>query len=109
MPYLYLASAIIFEIIGTLALKWSATTENNLYGAITVIAYCLSFFFLWLALKYLPLALSYATWSGVGIAATCLFGVFIFAEKIDLIGLVGITFIITGIVLINVYSSMSEH
>lgn len=109
MSYLYLASAIIFEIIGTLALKWSATTENHIYSAVTVTAYCLSFFFLWLALKNLPLALSYATWSGIGIAATCLLGVFIFAEKIDLIGIVGISFIITGIVLINVYSSMSEH
>lgn len=109
MPYLYLASAILFEIIGTLALKWSATTNNHLFGAVTFISYCLSFFCLWLALKYLPLALSYATWSGIGIAATCVLGVYFFAEKIDLIGLIGITFIITGIVLINFYSSMSGH
>ena len=51
MSYLYLASAIIFEIMGTLALKWSATTENHIYSAVTVTAYCLSFFFLWLTLK----------------------------------------------------------
>lgn len=109
MPYLYLAAAIIFEVSGTLALKWSAITNNQWYSAITFISYCVSFFFLWLALKNLPLALSYATWSGVGIAATCLLGVFFFAEKIDTMGLIGVTLIISGIILINFYSSMSGH
>ena len=109
MPYLYLSAAIFFEIIGTIALKWSATTADQWTSAITFVAYCLSFFFLWLALKNLPLAMSYATWSGVGIAATCLIGVFIFSEKIDLIGLLGITLIIAGIILINVHSSMNGH
>jgi len=107
MPYLCLSAAILFEIIGTIALKWSATTEAQWYSAVTFVSYCLSFYFLWLALKTLPLAMSYATWSGVGIAATCLLGVFIFSEKVDLVGLLGISLIITGIILINVYSSMS--
>ena len=109
MPVVYLALAITFEVIGTIALKWSANTNIAWYGAVTVIAYCLSFFCLWLSLKSLPLSLTYATWSGVGIALTAIAGVFLFQEKIDLVGLLGVSLIIIGIVLINGFSTMSGH
>lgn len=109
MPAVYLALAIVFEVIGTIALKWSANTNIAWYGALTVIAYCLSFFCLWLSLKTLPLSLTYATWSGVGIALTAIAGVFLFQEKIDVIGLIGISMIVIGIILINVFSTMNAH
>lgn len=109
MAYLFLSAAIFFEVLGTIALKWSATTGIQWYGAITFISYCLSFYLLWVALKSLPLAMSYATWSGVGIAATSILGIVLFSEKIDIIGSVGLILIITGIILINFYSSMSGN
>ncbi len=109
MPALYLALAISFEVIGTIALKWSANTNIAWYGALTVIAYCLSFFCLWLSLKSLPLSMTYAIWSGIGIALTATAGVFIFQEKVDSIGILGIILIILGIVLINGFSKMGGH
>lgn len=109
MPHLYLAFAIIFEVLGTITLKWSATTGQNIYGAITVAAYAISFYLLWICLKHMPLGLAYATWSGVGIAMTSLIGVLFFYEKIDLIGIIGLIFILIGIVLINIFSTMAHH
>ena len=109
MPVVYLALAIVFEVIGTIALKWSANTNIAWYGALTAFAYCLSFFCLWLALKNLPLSLTYATWSGVGIAFTAIAGVFLFQEKLDVPGLMGLGLIICGIVLIHGFSTMNSH
>lgn len=107
MPVLYLTAAILFEVIGTIALKHSATTNSIWYGAITAISYVCAFLLLWLALKSLALGPVYATWSGVGIALTAIAGIFLFNEKIDLIGLIGIGFIVIGILLLNVFSSMN--
>ena len=109
MAGLYLAFAIFFEVIGTIALKASAEANVLWLGALTAGAYILSFSLLWLSLKSLPLSLAYATWSGVGIALTALAGVLFFQEKIDLTGLIGLSFIIIGIVLLNGFSTMSGH
>ncbi len=109
MAHIYLAFAIFFEVLGTISLKWSATTGENIYGALTAAAYAASFYLLWLSLKHLPLGLAYATWSGVGIAMTSLIGVLFFYEKIDLTGIIGLTFILIGIILINIFSTMANH
>ncbi|GJM02196.1 MAG: multidrug transporter [Rhodomicrobium sp.] len=108
MPALYLTAAILFEVIGTIALKHSATTNSIWYGALTAISYVFAFLLLWLALRNLALGPVYATWSGVGIALTAIAGVLFFNEKIDLIGLLGIGFIIVGIILLNVFSNMQS-
>lgn len=102
----YLAIAILFEIIGTIALKWSTTSAQPLYGIITGIAYLISFYFLWACLEKFPLGLAYATWSGVGIAMSAIAGLILFSEKIDLTGIAGLALIIIGVVLINGYSTM---
>lgn len=107
MPALYLAAAIVFEVIGTIALKQSAISNNLWFSALTAISYICAFLLLWLALKELSLGPVYATWSGVGIALTALAGIFLFHEKVDTIGLIGIAFIIIGILLLNVFSSMN--
>ena len=109
MHSIYLAAAIILEVIGTIALKSSASGGSAWYGIITVAAYCASFFFLWLCLERYPLSLAYATWSGVGVAMTAIAGIILFAEKIDSIGIIGLIMIIAGIVLINGFSSMNPH
>ena len=107
MPSLYLAAAILFEVIGTIALKQSAISNSLWFGALTATSYVMAFLLLWLALKHLSLGPVYATWSGVGIALTALAGIFLFNEKVDLVGLVGMAFIVIGILLLNVFSTMN--
>ncbi len=109
MSLLYLATAILFEVIGTIALKYSAGSQNLSIGAITAISYIISFYFLWLSLKTLPLSLAYATWCGVGIALTTLAGLFFFEEKIDTTGLIALFLIIAGIGLLNGFSSLNSN
>lgn len=109
MHSIYLAAAILFEVIGTIALKSSASGGETWISLITVVAYCVSFFFLWLCLERYPLSLAYATWSGVGVAMTAIAGIILFSEKIDLTGALGLGLIIAGIVLINGFSSLNQH
>ena len=109
MHTIYLVAAIILEVIGTIALKWSATEGSAWYGLITVGAYFAAFFFLWLCLERYPLSIAYATWAGVGVALTAIAGIILFSEKIDITGTIGLSLIIAGIVLINAFSSLGSH
>lgn len=109
MPALYLTAAILFEVIGTIALKHSALTGSAWCGAITVASYILAFILLWASLKTIPLGIAYAAWAGVGIALTAVAGVVLFKERMDLAGLAGISLIVIGILLLSFVSSMSSH
>ena len=109
MSVLYLSLAIIFEVIGTIAMKQSAITENTPLIGLTIVAYLAAFLCLWLCLKTMPLSLAYATWCGFGIAITTIAGLYLFNEKIDWIGYLGLTAIILGIVLIYGFSSLNSQ
>ncbi len=108
MPYLYLAFAIVFEVVGTTALK-AAANWKLIPTIIVLVAYVISFGFLSLSLKTLPVGLAYAIWAGVGVALVSIAGVVIYSEKIDLAGVFGIILIVGGVVVLNLWSKMSAH
>lgn len=106
MALFYLSLAILMEIIGTISLKQSASTGNHMFSLATGLSYAASFTAMWFCLKTMPLSLAYATWCGVGIALATLAGLFLFNEKIDLTGYLGIGLIIIGIVLLFGFSTL---
>lgn len=67
MTYLYLALAIVAEVVATTFLKLSEGFSRPLPSAVTVIGYAVAFYFLSLTLRNLPTGLVYAVWSGVGV------------------------------------------
>jgi small multidrug resistance pump len=109
MNWLYLLIAIIFEIIATTALKQSNGFTNHMYTAISLFGYGFALFFLSMVLKTIPVGVAYAIWSGVGVAIITLIGLFFFNQKIDLAGMIGIGLIITGVIILNVFSKASIH
>jgi small multidrug resistance pump len=108
-PYLYLATAIIFEVIGTSALKASDTFTRLGPSLVTAIAYPISFFFLALTLRTIPVGIAYAVWSGLGIFLIALIGWFWFKQALDGPALLGLALIIAGIVVINAFSQSLPH
>ena len=74
LPYLYLAVAIILEVIGTSALKASDTFTRLLPSLVTVVTYAASFLFLALSLRTIPVGIAYAVWAGLGIVLIALVG-----------------------------------
>ncbi|MAW39059.1 MAG: QacE family quaternary ammonium compound efflux SMR transporter, partial [Gammaproteobacteria bacterium] len=96
--WLILFIAILSETIATTALKASEGFTVVLPSIIVVIGYCLSFYFLSLTLRTIPVGIAYAVWSGVGVALVTLFGVLVYDQKLDFSALVGISLIMLGVV-----------
>lgn len=104
LPYLYLAIAIVAEVIGTSALKAAAGFTRPLPSLVVVIGYGTAFYFLSLALKSIPVGVAYAIWSGVGVALITLIGWLVFKQRLDTAALAGIALIVAGVVVIQLFS-----
>ncbi|RKR08940.1 small multidrug resistance pump [Flavobacterium sp. 90] len=108
MKYLFLASAIIFEVIGSSFMKASDGFTKWLPSAIVVAAYITCFYFLSLALKSIPLGIAYAIWGGLGIVLTAAVSVLVFKQKLDMPAIIGITLIVAGVVIMNFFSKTTH-
>ena len=104
MSYLYLAIAIVAEVIGTSALKAAEGFTRPLPSLVVVAGYGTAFYFLSLALKVIPVGIAYAIWSGVGVALITLIGWIVFRQRLDAAALVGLALIVAGVVVIQVFS-----
>jgi len=109
MGKLYLAIAIISEVVGTSALKASNGFTNFLPSMIVIIGYGLSFYMLSLTLKTINIGIAYAIWAGLGIVLVALISAFWYKQIPDLPAILGMSLILIGVVIINVYSKMSAH
>ncbi|MFD0677223.1 MULTISPECIES: DMT family transporter [unclassified Paenibacillus] len=105
MAYFFLAISIIGELIGTSMLKASQGFTKLYPTLFTLVAFVTSFYFLSLALKALPLNMTYAIWSGVGAVATVLISVLIWKEKINTGSIAGISLIVIGVVILNLFGA----
>jgi small multidrug resistance pump len=106
-PYAYLAVAIISEVIGTAALKYSNGFTRPFPILITVGGYLLAFYAVSHTLKSVPLGITYALWSGLGVLATLAIGYFFFRESLDIWRIGGVLLIVAGVMLLNI-SGMSR-
>lgn len=109
MKYLYLAVAIIFEVIGSSCIKASDGFTKLVPTVLTVLAFVICFYFFSLALKSIPLGIAYASWAGLGIILTSLVSIFIFKQTLDLPGILGMVLIISGVIVINLFSKSAGH
>jgi small multidrug resistance pump len=109
MSYLYLAIAIIAEVIATSSLK-ASTEFTKLWPSVAVIlGYGTAFYFMTLALRQIPLGITYAIWSGLGIVLVTVVGAVVYNEKPDVPALIGMGLIIAGVGVINLFSNMNAH
>jgi small multidrug resistance pump len=106
---LILVLAILSEVVGTVALKASEGFARFGPIVLVVVGYGLSFYFLALALKQIPLGVAYAIWSGLGTAGAVVAGVLLWRESLTLAGVAGIVLIIAGVILLNLFSGVSAH
>lgn len=100
-PWLFLLAAVAFEVVGVTLMKLVSAS-----GSIAALMFMyamvgLSFFFLALAIKHLPIALAYATWETLGLICITFIGVRYFGEGLGLLKLLGMLLLIVGVVLVN--------
>jgi small multidrug resistance pump len=101
----YLVLTVLFEVFGTACIQASQQFTRLWPSIGVVVGYGLAFWFLAQALRHLPLGIVYACWSGMGIVLTTVVGAVIFGQRIDTAGLGGMALIVTGIVVMSLYST----
>lgn len=107
--YAFLAAAIIFEVIGSSSMMKSEQFSKLLPSVIAVGAYIATFYFLSHALKTIPLGIAYGIWGALGIVLTAGVGYFMFKQKLDLAALIGIAMMVSGVLVVQIFSKSVSH
>lgn len=106
MAYLYLSIAIVAELIATSFLNYAAGFTKLVPTAISLSAYGVAFYCLSMALvHHMPVNIAYAIWSGIGIVVLSFISVFLFHQHMNLPTIIGIGFIVVGVIMVNVFGS----
>jgi small multidrug resistance pump len=101
--------AVLSEVAATTALKFSEGFTKVFPSIVVVVGYGLSFYLLALSLKVMPIGTAYALWSGIGIVLTVIIGILLWREQMDLARGIGITLILIGILIINLFSTSTAR
>ncbi|TDQ66978.1 small multidrug resistance pump [Maritalea mobilis] len=107
--YIYLALAILGEVIATSALKAANGFSETIPSILVVIGYGVAFYYLSLSLKTIPLGISYAIWSGVGVVAVSIIGWVYYKQALDIAALIGMAMILGGVLVIHLFSNSAAH
>lgn len=108
MAFLYLLIAILAEVIATSAMKASDGFSQLLPSGITILGYAFAIYFLSLTMKSIPIGITYALWSGAGIILVSLVGFFYYKQHLDVAAVIGLAFMIAGIMIINLFSKSTQ-
>ena len=108
MAYVLLAAAIVSEVAGTTALKFSNGFTRLWPSLGTAAGYMLSFYLLALVLKTVPVGTAYAIWSAAGTALIAAIGILFLNESASIVRLAGIALVIAGVVILNLADAGSH-
>ena len=102
--YLFLFGAIFFEVVGTMLLPITQNFTKLIPTSILAICYLSALYCLTHVLHKIPIAIVYATWSGLGIFSIAILGYIFFKQSLNWQTVMGLFVIIIGIVIVNTYS-----
>lgn len=107
--WIFLAIAIVSEVIGTSALKASDGFSRLWPSVLVVLGYGIAFYCLSLTLRTIPVGVAYAVWSGLGVVLITLVAWLFLDQKLDLPALVGMALIVAGVLVMNLFSRSVAH
>ncbi|MGR3573024.1 DMT family transporter [Brevirhabdus sp.] len=107
--YIFLILAILMETAGTTALQASQQFTRLVPSVLVALCYGISFYLLAFALRVMPVGIVYAIWSGLGIVFIAAIGFFVFNQRLDLPAVLGMALILTGILVIHLFSDSATH
>ena len=102
--YLILIVAIFFEVGGTMLLPVSQNFTKIIPTTTLAVFYLLSFYLITFVVDKIPIAIVYATWSGLGVFTVAILGYIFFKQSLSWQGVLGLFFIVFGVVLVNSFS-----
>jgi len=104
MAYVYLAIAIVAEVAATSALKAAEEFTRLIPSLIVIVGFAVAFYFMMLTLRTIPVGITYALWSGLGIILVTIVGAVVYKEIPDIPAVLGMGLIVAGVVVINAFS-----
>ena len=107
--YAALGLAIVFEVVGTMALQASQQWTRPLPTALMAVCYLSAFYFLSVVLRTMPVGLAYAIWSGLGTVLVALLGWVAFRQRLDAPAVLGLALIVSGVLVVNLFSKSVSH
>ena len=107
MGYIYLFIAIVGEVIATTYLKSTNNFTELLPTTYVLVGYGTAFYFMMLAMKTIPIAITYSIWAGIGISAITILGALKYKEIPDMLAILGLFLIILGVIILVFFSKMS--
>ena len=102
--YLILIVAIFFEVGGTMLLPVSQNFTKIIPTTTLAVFYLLSFYLITFVVDKIPIAIVYATWSGLGVFTVAILGYIFFKHSLSWQAILGLFFIVFGVVLVNSFS-----
>ncbi|WP_404295827.1 DMT family transporter [Halomonas sp.] len=109
MVFVYLAVAIVAEVVATSALKATEGFTRLWPSLLVIVGYALAFYMLSLVLRTMPVGIVYAIWAGLGIVLVAVVGLVVYGQRPDLPAVIGIGLIVAGVLTIQLFSSISTH
>ena len=102
--YLFLFGAILCEVAGTMLLPISQNFTKLVPTTFLTVFYLVAFYLLTFVVNKLPIAIVYATWSGLGIFTIALLGYIFFKQTLAWQAILGLFLIVIGVVLVNSFT-----
>ena len=103
--YLFLFGAIFCEVAGTMLLPLTQNFTKFTPTSILAVCYLAAFYLLTFVVNKLPIAIVYATWSGLGVFTIAILGYIFFKQNLSWQAVFGLFLIVIGVVLVNSFSS----
>ena len=101
--YIYLIGAIFFEVAGTMLLPISQNFTKLIPTVLLSVFYLSAFYLLTFVVTKLPIAIVYASWSGLGIFSIAILGYIFFNQTLSYQAIIGLFLIILGVTLVNIF------
>ena len=101
--YLFLTVAVFCEVAGTMLLPVSQNFTKIVPTIFLAIFYLSAFYLLTFVVDKLPIAIVYATWSGLGIFSIAILGYIFFNQTLTWQSISGLFLIVLGVILVNVF------
>ena len=99
--YVFLALAIVLEITGTSVVKDTEGFTRWIPSIICLVTICFSYYLMSHVVGLIPIGITYATWSGLGIAAITVIGIYKYNQIPNIPTIIGLTLIIVGVIIVN--------
>ncbi len=107
MAWVYLMIAATFEMGWAIGLKYTDGFSKLWPSVLTIAAMAISFQFLAMAMKTLPVGTAYAVWTGTGAVGVAILGMFLFGESREVARILSITLIVAGVIGLKVFSGQA--